>query len=477
MPLSTTRLSAEKRQLLELMLQKRGLGAQGRKIPRRPVASPCRASFGQQRVWFQAQKPDTGALYHVLTGVRLHGTLDRAALAAALDAIVARHEVLRTTVVREAAQLLQVIGPATPFALQVVDLSTLDPQQQASALLRETVEEATAPFDLTKGPLIRGRLIRLSEDEHALVVIKHRIVCDGWSKGVFNREFGALYSSYRDQVDSPLPALELQYADFAHWQCQTLTQEVLQRGLDDWRQRLAGAPPVLDLPTDRPRPAARSHAGASHAFAWSAQLTSALKTFARQQDVTLFMVLYAGWVILLSRLSGQRDIVVGSPMANRQRAELEGLIGTFVNQVPLRAELRDDLKVSELLQQVKEATLAAYAQQWVPFDEVVASLQLPRETARHPVFQVSFMLLNTPQDAVQLSGLTLSPHEVPLTAAEYELSLNLQERGDSIVGALIYMTDLFDPGTIASWIGKFQAVCSAMLHSPASPLGALPVRA
>jgi hypothetical protein len=475
-PASPSGLSAEKRQLLARMLRSKGL-AQPAQIPRRDVASPCLASFGQQRVWRQAQKPGTGALYHVVTGVRMHGALDRVALQGALDAIVARHEVLRTRFTWDGARLWQVSQPASPVALPRVDLAGLDPAARAAAVQRETLDEAAAPFALADGPLLRGRLLQLADEDHVLLVTKHRMVCDGWAKGVFGRELGALYSARHDQIASPLPALEIQYADYAQWQRQQLTPAVVQRGLDEQRQRLAGAPPVLDLPTDRPRPATRDHAGAGHAFGWDAQLTAALKHVARQHEVTLFMILLAGWAILLARRSGQRDLVIGSPMANRPQRALEGLLGTFVNLVPVRVDLRDELTGSALLQQIKATTLAAYALQWLPFDEVAAAVgpdpAVPGPGLdRHQIFQVSFMLLNTPTGAVQLSGLTLAPHEVPITAAEHELSLNLQERGDCLAGTLIYATALFDAGTIAAWLDELQDVLRALVQSPASPVRA-----
>jgi amino acid adenylation domain-containing protein len=328
----------------------------------------------------------------------------------------------------------------------------------AAAVERLAREESTAAFDLTTGPLIRGRLVRVGDQEHVLLITMHHIVSDAWSIGILIRELSTLYSAYREGLPSPLPALKIQYADYAQWQRRWLQGEVLQGQLNYWKKHLEGAPGILQLPTDRERPTVQRYQGGSLPIRLGASLSRVLKELSQHQGTTLFMTLYAGFAVMLSKLSGQQDVVIGTAIANRQRAEVEGLIGFFVNTLALRAQLHGELSVGELLRQVKETTLGAYAHQGAPFEQVVGALQPVRSLSHSPVFQVMFVLQNAPQGELQLPGLRLSPHGVSRSVSQFDLTLTLQEIGDEIAGTLNYATALFDEATIQRWTGYLQRV-------------------
>ena len=414
-----------------------------------------------------------GHAYRISGALRLRGALDRAALQAALDRIVQRHEVLRTTFVNQEGTPVQIIAPAGAFALEFFDLGALalaEREEQVESLVAGTLQ---APFDLAAGPLIRGCLVRLSEEDHVLCVAMHHIISDGWSIGVLIKEFAALYGAFVQGRADPLPVLEIQYADYAQWQRQWLAGQGLQEQLDYWKRHLAGAPALLELPTDRPRPSARSHAGASVDFVLDAHLCADLKALARRHGATLYMVLYSALAILLSRLSGQDDVVIGSPIAGRQRTELEGLIGFFINTLALRVDLSADPTVNALITQVKEITLEAYGHQDIPFEQVVEAVQPPRSLSHTPVFQVMFALQNLPQATLELPGLTLAPQALARQTAQFDLSLTLAEAGDQLVGDITYATDLFDRQTIERWVGHLQSVMKTMVLDADQKLGQL----
>ncbi|MBW8849128.1 MAG: non-ribosomal peptide synthetase, partial [Burkholderiales bacterium] len=324
-------------------------------------------SFAQQRLWFIAQlDARAAAAYAIPGGVRLKGALDAAALRAALDRIVVRHEALRTSFVLVDGDPVQVIAaPEVGLALTQVDLSGHAAPE--AELERLAAEEAAAPFDLERGPLIRGRLVRLAHDDHVLLVTMHHIVSDGWSMGVLVNEFSALYAAFSQGRPDPLPPLPIQYADYAVWQRRWLAGGVLQRQLDFWRNHLSGAPALLELPTDWPRAPVQDYAGASVDFAFDAELSANLKALSQRHGSTLFMTLLAAWAALLSRLSGQDEVVIGTPVANRHRAEVEPLIGFFVNTQALRIDLSASPSVAQLLAQVRATALAAQDHQDLPF--------------------------------------------------------------------------------------------------------------
>ncbi|HEX8693688.1 MAG TPA: amino acid adenylation domain-containing protein, partial [Longimicrobium sp.] len=420
-------------------------------------------SFAQQRLWFLEQLGDAGAAYHIPARLRLKGELDRAALARALDRIVARHEALRTTFSADGGVPAQRIAPAeeSRFALVEHDLGGhADAEGELGRLL---AEEEAAPFDLERGPLIRGRLVRLAADDHVLLVTMHHVVSDGWSMGVLTRELGALYAAFRRGDPDPLPPLPVQYADYAAWQRRWVDGEVLRRQGDYWTETLAGAPELLELPTDHPRPARQDHAGASAALELDEALTAGLKALGRRHGTTLFMTLLAGWATVLGRLSGQRDVVVGTPTANRGRREIEGLIGFFVNTLAVRVDLSGSPTVAELLERVKARALEAQQNQDIPFEQVVERVQPARSLAHAPVFQVMFAWQNAPGDRLELPGLELAPvRGASRGTAKFDLTLTLSERGGRVVGGVEYATALFAQATVERWLGYLRRVLEEM---------------
>jgi amino acid adenylation domain-containing protein len=432
-------------------------------------------SLAQRRLWFLEQMGGVGSAYHIPGAVRLRGPLDELALQASLNEIVARHESLRTTFRIEKDGPCQHIAASGVFALQSFDLCYLPETAQQVELERHLEEEANSAFDLAHGPLIRGRFLKLDAEHHALLITMHHIVSDGWSMGVLIREFATLYAAYSQGDASPLPPLSVQYADYAVWQRQWLAGERLQAQLDYWHNALSGAPELLELPSDRPRPAEQSYAGASLPVLLPERLTAQLKALAREQNATLFMVLLAGWAVTLSRLAGQDDIVIGSPIAGRQQLEVESLIGFFINTLALRVRLDDNPSVEALLEQVKETTLSAYAHQDVPFEQVVEVLQPRRSLSHSPLFQVMFALQNTPESSLEVSGLTLQGLGLPRTTAQFDLSLSVQEAGDTLVGSLDYATSLFERGTVERFIRYWQTLLEGMVETQQQRVGELPL--
>ncbi|MCF5758189.1 non-ribosomal peptide synthetase, partial [Pseudomonas syringae] len=447
---------------------------------------PLPLSWAQQRLWFLDQLDRAaGAAYHIPAGLRLRGRLDSEALQATLDRIVARHETLRTHFALHEGQAIQVIAPATQgFALVTHDLRALDSaaqhktqdETQHEAVERLAGEEALAPFDLSSGPLIRGRLVQLSETEHILLVTQHHIVSDGWSTGVLLHEIGTLYRAFSQGLADPLPALAFQYVDYAAWQRQWLQGETLQTQVDFWRQHLSGAPALLELPTDHRRPPLRSYAGGRVSLALSPALTAGLRQLGQRHGATLFMTLLAGWSSLLSRFSGQDDVVIGTPVANRPRSELESLIGFFVNTLALRIRPEVGLSVAALLEQVKAVMLAAHAHQDLPFEQVVEALQPPRSLGHSPIFQVMLALNNTPGGGeFSLPELSLEPLQAPHTTAQFDLSLALVEADGGLVGSLEYASDLFERATIERMAGHLQVLLEGMVADDQQAVAELPL--
>ncbi|MCF5358692.1 amino acid adenylation domain-containing protein, partial [Pseudomonas syringae] len=439
---------------------------------------PLPLSWAQQRLWFLDQLDRAaGAAYHIPAGLRLRGRLDSEALQATLDRIVARHEALRTHFALHEGQAIQVIAPATQgFALVTHDLRALDSAAQHEAVQQLAGEEALAPFDLSSGPLIRGRLVQLSETEHILLVTQHHIVSDGWSTGVLLHEIGTLYRAFSQGLADPLPALAFQYVDYAAWQRQWLQGETLQKQVDFWRQHLSGAPALLELPTDHRRPPLRSYAGGRVSLALSPVLTAGLRQLGQRHGATLFMTLLAGWSSLLSRFSGQDDVVIGTPVANRPRSELESLIGFFVNTLALRIRPQGRLSVAALLEQVKAVMLAAHAHQDLPFEQVVEALQPPRSLGHSPIFQVMLALNNTPGGGeLSLPELSLEPLQAPHTTAQFDLSLALVEADGGLIGSLEYASDLFERATIERMAGHLQVLLEGMVADDQQAVAELPL--
>jgi len=432
-------------------------------------------SSAQQRLWFIDRLEGGTTAYHLPLLLRLYGTLDRAALRAALDSLLRRHEALRTVFVEIDGTPFQRVRDSSNFSLIEIDLSARPAPEREAEVELHTREEIAVPFDLSAGPLIRGRLLQLSADDHVLLVTMHHIVSDGWSIGVLIDELGALYQGHREGNPDCLPELPIQYADYAHWQQQRLNSPEQQEQLAFWKEHLRDAPELLELPTDRPRPKARSYAGDSVHVALGPQLTEDLKALSRQLDLTLAMTLFGAWAILLSRLSGQDDIVVGMPVANRRRAEIEGLIGFFVNTLAVRVTMEDDPTLPVMLGRVRRVMLDAYAHQDVPFEQVVEALQPARSLSYSPIFQAMFVMQNASRGEVTLPGLKLSEQEVFLETSQFDVTLWLREGLHGIEGRLTYSTDLFDRSTIERWLGLLNTLLASMVRESQQTIGRLPI--
>jgi amino acid adenylation domain-containing protein len=435
-------------------------------------------SWAQQRLWFLEQfDPAASLAYHIPVALRLRGVLDSKALHAALDRIVARHEILRTTFIKaDEGKPIQVIGRAdVGFSLIRHDLRNISALEQQPAVMRLVEEEAHRPFDLTVGPLIRGQLTQLAHDEHVLLITQHHIVSDAWSRGILINEAAALYAAFRQGRPDPLPPLPIQYADYAVWQRDWLQGETLQAQIEFWRNHLAGAPALLELPIDHPRLPVRRYTGANVSFVLPPELTTGLKALSRRHDTTPFMTLLAGLSILLSRLSGQNDVVIGTPVANRQRTEVEALIGFFVNTLALRIKL-GEMSVAGLLREIKALTLDAFANQDVPFEQVVEAVQPVRSLSHSPLFQVLMSLDNTPvAGASALPGLQITTIPPPRTTTRFDLLMPMVDAGEVITGNLSYAIDLFERPTIERFLAQFQTLLRAMAADDSQSIGELPL--
>jgi amino acid adenylation domain-containing protein len=443
--------------------------------PRDPDGEPP-LSFAQQRLWFLEHLKPNSSLYLIPVAARLTGPLNAKAFAESLKEIVRRHDVLRTTFASEKGRPVQVIAPPSALeTLEVLDLSGLAEADREATVNRITREETRLPFDLSVGPLMRVKLLRLAPDEHVLFFTMHHIISDGWSFGVLVHEVSELYSAFSHGEVSSLPELPIQYADFSSWQQEWLRGEALEQQLNYWKQKLSGELPLLKLPTDRPYPVVQTAQGTWHLWSLPAELSEALKTLGRSQGVTLFMILLGGFQTLLHRYSDQDDLIAGSVIANRNREETEGLIGLFINTLALRTSFSGDPSFRELLHRVRETTLGAYAHQDVPFEKLVEVLQPERDLSRPPLFQVMFVLQNAPIEDLQLSELILTPLPVHKGTAGFDLELSLTERKSGIDGWLEYNTDLFDDMTIERMAGHLEALLQGIVENPDRALSELPI--
>jgi len=432
-------------------------------LPRDSYPFKASLSFAQERLWFIDRLTPGSAAYIMPLALRLRGALDPVALEHAFAELTRRHETLRTTFVEEAGRPMQVIAPPAAWRLPVEDAEEDD-------VLRLAVQDASLPFDLGRGPLLRARLLRLGPAEHVLLLSLHHIVSDLWSMGVLVRDMATLYAG------AALPPLPVQYADFAVWQRAWLQGAELERQITFWRDRLAGAPPELDLPTDRPRPATQSVRGASLPFSAAPGLAHALEELGRRQGATLFMTLLASLASVLARFAGQDDLVLGSPIASRQRPEVAGLIGMFVNTLALRVDLAGDPSFEGILGRVRETALDAFAHQDVPFEKLVEALQPRRDPSRHPLFQVVLAMQNVPLGGlgglggldIELPGLALEPLEVESTTTKFDLTLSLHDGGGDLTGRLEYAADLFDRATAGRIAGALRTFLGALTEDPAA---------
>jgi amino acid adenylation domain-containing protein len=437
---------------------------------------PLALSFAQQRLWFLDQlEPDQSA-FNLGWAVRLTGDLEVDALAQALSALVDRHEVLRTRFAAdEDGKPVQVIAPAGVVELEQVALAGLVPAEHDAELHRQIRERADHPFELATGPVLRATLYRLAPQEQVLALTIHHIAFDGWSFGVLARELGALYTAFVEGHEPALPALPIQYADYATWQRQWLQGEVLEAQLEYWRRQLSPELPVLELPTDHPRPARQSFAGARESYALSEPLVAALRALSQREGVTLFMALAAGLKVLFHRYSGQSVITIGTPVANRTRSELEPLIGFFVNSLVLSTELKGELSFREALARVREVSLGAYAHQDLPFEQLVEAVRPQRDLSRHPLFQVAFALQNVPFEAMKLPGLRLSALPVERSSSQFDLTLFAREGDDGLRLSVEYNTDLFERETIRRLLGHYETLLGGAVADPAQVISRLPL--
>ena len=466
-------LSPAKRALLQKMLEKGEAAADV--IPRRPADEPPPLSSAQQRLWFLDQLEWPNATYNMPNAFRLYGELNIGVLESALAEIIRRHEALRTNFSQVDGKPVQVIHDEPGGYLSIVELPGLDHIQREEEVCRRSRQDAGRPFDLERDQLLRIQILRFEPMYHVMLINMHHIVADGWSLGVIVKEMVALYSALSRGEASPLAELPIQYADFAQWQRRWLAGSQLEGQIEYWRGQLAGAPSLLALPTDRPRPPLQTFRGSTQRFRIDGERLSALKSLSRQCDASLFMVLFAGFATLLWRYSRQDSLVVGTPVANRGRKELEPLIGFFVNTLALRMNFSGDPNVRELIAHVKETAIGAFRNQDVPFERLVEELQPARNLGFSPIFQVMFILQNAPLDDLRLPGVRLEEIEVEAGTSMFDMTLKLRERGGLLEGELEFNTDLFDRATIERLIGHYQLILDGMRHDPDCAVSRLPV--
>jgi amino acid adenylation domain-containing protein len=437
---------------------------------------PIPASFSQQSLWFLEQLAPGEPTFNIALAARVQGPLDLGIFERCLAEIMRRHASLRTTFGIVDDRPVQVVAPAVELPLTMVDLRALDEQSREAEARRLAREEARRPFDLTRGPLLRVQVLLLASDDHAVLLTMHHIISDGWSFGVAARELATLYDALRRGAPSPLDPLPIQYTDYALWQRHLLESEPMKRLVGYWSRQLAGLTP-LELPTDRPRPTIRTARGALHAFQIPAQTAGRLRAFCRREGASPFMFLLAAFQTLLYRYSGQDDIVVGSPIANRNRSELEGLIGYFVNMLALRTDLSGDPSFLDLLERVRNVALAAYEHQDLPFETVIETLAPPRDPSRTPLFQVMFVLQNQQLPDLAHPELRLTPLAVDTGTgtAKFDLTLTLEESDQGFFGSFEYNTDLFDSETIVRLSNHFQALVGGIIADPNRRLSCLPL--
>jgi NRPS condensation-like uncharacterized protein len=438
-------LSPKKRALLELQLRMRG-----REFNSFPL------SFAQQRLWFIDQLEPGNIAYNMPTTVRYGAALDVPALERAVGEIIRRHETLRTIFASVDGQPVQVINPPAPVTLHVTDLQHLPDDERAGSAARLEAEEGARPFDLQRGPLFRVRVARLAEEEYIVVLTLHHIISDGWSTGILLKELSTLYGAFSQGQPSPLAELPIQYADYAQWQRGWLQGEVLETQLAYWKKQLQATEPLIKLPTDKPRPPVLSYRGSKLRFTLTPELSNAIKSLGQREGTTLFMTMFAAFKALLYRYTGQADIVVGSPVAGRNQLETEELIGFFVNMLALRTKIEDNPRFSELLRQVRETTLDAYAHQEVPFDKLVDALQIERNPSYQPLFQVVFALQSASLNPSGVPDVTPTPRLVGPVPSAFDLILEVVDSEEHLGVGLLYNVDIFNETTAARLLEHYR---------------------
>src|SRR5215217_8796674 len=466
-----TSLTPEQQALLLRWLQKKQAKSDGQTnvysaIPRAPRTGDIPVSFAQQRIWFLDQLTPGTAAYNFGQAIRISGALDIPSLQRSFNEIVRRHESLRTNFAATEALPRQIIAADATVDMPLIDLEGLSDDERNHAVQQYFAKYVREGFDLANESLLRLKLLRLSPREHVLLLVMHHIISDGWSTSVLTGEMAELYEAYSTGREPALLSLPIQYADYAIWQRDWLSGEVLEDQLSYWRKQLAGAPPILELHTDYPRVAAQSYPSGRIPCVFGRELTEALRQLSRSEGVTLFMTLVAGFAVLLSRQTGQRDLVIGTPIAGRTRRETEGLIGVFINALALRMDLQDNPSFQELVQQVRKTTLDAYEHQALPFEKLVEELRPERDMRYTPLFHVALVLQNMPSTAPPLSTLQLSTIELETKLTKYELTITAEEAGPELMITFEYARDLFAPETIERLLGQWRQLLETVTATP-----------
>jgi acyl carrier protein len=450
--------------------EKQGLEASP--IARVPRDQALPLSFAQQRLWFLDQLEPNNPLYNVPHIARLSGRLNIPVLEKTLNEIVRRHETLRTRFESVGDQPVQVIAPSLTLPFTIVDLTATPEGERETEARKRAMEEVKQPFRLATGPLLRASLLKLSDTDHVLVLNTHHIISDRWSLGVLSQELATLYEAFLENKPSPLPELAIQYVDYAVWQRQYLSGSVLDQQLAYWKQQLEGAPPVLEIPTDRPRQALENFWGGVHRQTLPEDLVKDLRALSRRESTTFFMTLLAAFQLLLARWSGQDDVVVGTDLANRTQVETEKLIGFFVNLLPIRARFAGNPSFEELLGQVREGSLGAFAHQDLPFDKLVEELRPERSLTHNPLVQVLFVMQNTPQISREFGGLKLGPLGVSSTS-RFDLVLFINDPEGSPYATWMYNPNLFEALTIERVAGLYETLLRSVAADPGLKFSAI----
>ncbi len=442
---------------------------------RGPRAGRLPASSAQLRLCFLDQFTPGLIAYNMFRGFRFRGRLEIGALEKAIGEIIRRHDSLRTSFDMHEELPVQVIHQPGPFELAVVDLGQCAPGARDDVIRRLSIEEVRRPFDLAAGPLIRATLLRFDRQDHVLLLALHHIVSDGWSLGLIQRELAALYEAFSRNEPSPLQELPFQYADFAAWQRDRAEGDASREHVDYWTRKLGGMLPVLDLATDRPRPPVQTYNGAQARMRLPGPLGESLRAVGRRAGGTLFMTLLTAFKTLLHRYTGQEDLIVGTPVANRERKDVENIVGFFVNTLPIRTDVSGDPTFQELLARVRATCVEAYSHQDIPLEKVVEAIRLDRDLSRTPLFQVVFALRNFPVERMELQDLSVESFEVDSGVSKLDLFLYLTEDAEGLDAVIEYNTDLFDAGTILRMLGHFQALLEGIAADPAARIGSLPL--
>ncbi|MGO9451100.1 MAG: condensation domain-containing protein, partial [Candidatus Binataceae bacterium] len=432
-------------------------------------------SFSQERLWFLDQLVPESPFYNIATAVRVRGSLDAELLKASFGEIVLRHEALRVCFRSRNGRPFQVVSEETGLKIPSIDLRELSEEAKGLSVARLAQAEGRKAFDLTNGPLIRVTFLMLRDDDYVVLTTMHHIVSDGWSMEILFRDLAIVYRAFAAGRESPLSPLRIQYADFAIWQREWLSMGVLEEQLRYWREQLAGELPAVQLPTDRLRPRVQTYRGRIVPVGFSSDLSSSLARLSREENVTLFMTLFAAFAALVRRYTGQEDLVLGSPVANRNLIEVEDLIGFFVNMLALRVRMNGDLTFKQLLERVRDVALAAYAHQDVPFEKIVAELKTPRDPSRSPVIQVSFALQNGPSSKTQLPDLAIEPLEVDCGTSRFDMFFSLAETARGLKGFVEYNTDLFNEETIERMVGHLRVLLEGIVKDPGRRIAELPL--